>query len=49
MPFDGVAGDDQSVANAIAQRYIDGGIDPARAYDDPEAALQDFDLKSYGF
>jgi len=49
MPFDGTAGDDVSVAKAIAERYEKAGIDPSLAYDDPEVALQDFDLKQFGF
>ncbi|MFE1914976.1 hypothetical protein [Streptomyces anandii] len=40
--------DDISVAKSIAERYEQAGIDPARAYDDPETALQDFDLKQFG-
>lgn len=35
-------GDDASVANAIAEHYKAQGIDPARAYDSPDDALQDF-------
>lgn len=35
-------GDDTSVANAIAERYKANGIDPSRAYDSPDDALQDF-------
>ncbi len=49
MPFDGMPGDDISVAKAIAERYEQAGIDPAMAYDDPETAIQDFDLKQHGF
>lgn len=49
MPFDGMPGDDASVAHAIAERYKKAGLDPAAAYDDPETALQDFNLKDFGF
>lgn len=43
MPFDGTAGDDVSVAHAIAKRYMEAGIDPVAAYDDPEVAIRDFE------
>ena len=43
-----IANDDASVARRIAEEYKASGIDPVMAYDDPEAALQDFDLKQYG-
>lgn len=49
MPFDGLAGDDVSVANALAKRYQEAGIDPSAAYDDPETAMQDFQLGQAGF
>jgi hypothetical protein len=48
MPFDGMPGDDATVAKTIAERYQKAGLDPAAAYDDPETALQDFDLKQFG-
>lgn len=35
-------GDDASVAKRIAEYYKAQGIDPARAYDSPDDALQDF-------
>ncbi len=42
MPFEGTAGDDISVAKAIADRYESQGIDPRAAYDSPDDALGDF-------
>lgn len=47
MPFDGAANDDISVANRLAEEYKSAGLDPAMAYDDPETALRDFDLKQF--
>jgi len=35
-------GDDISVAHRLAEQYKAQGLDPARAYDSPEDALQDF-------
>lgn len=35
-------GDDASVAHRLAEDYKAQGIDPARAYDSPDDALQDF-------
>jgi hypothetical protein len=46
--WDGMANDDVSVAKRLADSYEKAGIDPAMAYDDPETALQDFDLKQFG-
>jgi hypothetical protein len=42
-------GDDISVAKRLAEKYNAMGLDPARAYDDPETALQDFNLRDLGF
>jgi hypothetical protein len=36
------ANDDASVAHRLAEYYKAQGIDPARAYDSPDDALQDF-------
>lgn len=35
-------GDDASVANHLAEYYKAKGIDPARAYDNPDDAIADF-------
>jgi hypothetical protein len=35
-------GDDASVAKRLAEQYKQQGIDPERAYDSPDDALQDF-------
>lgn len=47
--FDSLGNDDISIANRLAEEYMAAGIDPAAAYDDPETALQDFNLKEHGF
>ena len=42
VPVDEYPVDDISVAHRIAEQYKSQGIDPARAYDSPDDALQDF-------
>lgn len=44
MPFDGFAGDDASIAKALAERYQENGLDPAAAYDNPDDAIGDFGI-----
>jgi hypothetical protein len=41
--------DDESVAKFIAKQYIEAGIDPASAYDNPDDALGELGLKEHGF
>lgn len=41
--------DDASVADLIAKRYVDAGIDPMSAYDSPDDALGELGLKEQGF
>ncbi|MGS2592237.1 hypothetical protein [Streptomyces hebeiensis] len=37
-----VAGDDQSIAQYIAEEYKQQGMDPRAAYDNPDDAIMDF-------
>lgn len=41
--------DDASVADLIAKRYVEAGIDPMSAYDSPDDALGELGLKEQGF
>lgn len=41
--------DDQSVAKQLAKQFIDAGLDPSSAYDNPDDALGELGLKEHGF
>lgn len=47
VPF--IPQDDEAMAKYIAQQYVEAGIDPASAYDNPDDALGELGLKEHGF
>jgi hypothetical protein len=47
QPF--IPQNDEEIAKHIAKQYIEAGIDPASAYDNPDDALGELGLKGHGF